>query len=176
MASKLEFIIRDATLDDLDQIYFFWHGAVEQAIAMQLDPVKQAQEERYKEAFRQKFEEVDETYRIWVADLDGKIIGWQYLMPFENNPVFRHLTAEVSTYVAPDYRRSGVGTALLEHATMHAWGTSLQFVVGYISADNDAIRRVASRLGFRKAGEFPPPLKDPKGGKSYIYYYMVPAR
>ena len=174
MAEKQKFTIREASVDDLKDIYFYWKEGVEQALAMELDPVQKAIEDHYKEEFRQKFDEVDGVFRIWVAEQDEKVIGWQYLMPYDNNPALRNYTAEISTYVAPDYRECGVGTALLQHGADHAKQTPLQYIVGHISEENEAIPGIAERVGFKKCGEFPPPLKDPKHSASHIYIYVVP--
>lgn len=169
------FTIREAHPDDLDHIFFHWLGGVRHALAMELDPLLDAMEERYMESFRNKFGEVGCIFKIWVAvDGRGDVIGWEYLMPFENNPAVRHLTAEFSIYLSPTHRGQGIGTALLRTAIEHARHTPLQFIIGYVSADNAAMQAVCEKLGFSKAGEYPPPLKEPHYGASYMYLYTVP--
>jgi L-amino acid N-acyltransferase YncA len=172
--AKPSITIRDATIEDLPHIYFAWQKGVQEALTIHLDPVLQEQESRYRARFRSHFDEIDNTFRIWVAEHEGRIIGWQYLLPFHNNPVIRHLSGEVGTYVSPDHRRLGVGTALLKHAIEHSRNTALQYIVGYIAEENDAVTSVASRVGFKKFGEFPAPLKAPKHSALYIYIHIVP--
>lgn len=175
MPENQVFTIREAHIEDLDRIYFHWLGGVGHALAMELDPLLDAREERYKESFRNKFREVGCIFKIWVAvDEQGEVIGWEYLMPFENNPAVRHLTAEFSIYLSPAHRGQGIGTALLRMAIGHARHTPLQFIVGYVSAENSAMQAVCEKLGFVKAGEYPPPLKEPYYGRSYMYLYAVP--
>lgn len=174
MANELSISIREANVKDLENINFYWRSEIEMALAIDLDPVAEVQEERFKRAFRDKFNEVSDIFKIWVAELDGKIIGWQYLLPFDNNPALHEVTAEVSTYVDPEHKAMGVGTSLLRNMEAHVLKTPLQYVVGYVSKGNDAMQEFAEKLGFQVVGNFPPPKKKPFWHPSVMYVYVVP--
>lgn len=176
IVSGTPYLIRQATLNDLDRIYFHWKAGVGDALSYEKSSLWEVKEKRYKEIFRKKFDEVDEIFNIWVAVKGSEVVGWQYLMPCENNPATRHLTGEVSTYVSPDHRGQGVGTILLKYALVHAKSTPLQYVIGYVSEGNKTIQSIVEKLGMVKSGEFPPPLKEPRGSAAYIYIYTVPQR
>lgn len=174
VANELSISIREAKVEDLENINFYWRSEIEMALAIDLDPVMEIQEQRYKKAFEPKFNEVTDIFKIWVAELDGKIVGWQYLLPFENNPALHEVTAEVSTYVDPEHKVMGVGKELLKNMERHVLGTPLQYVVGYVSEGNEAMNSFAMELGFEKVGTFPPPKKKPFWHPGVMYVYVVP--
>lgn len=171
---QIKLRVREAKTDDLHKIFFGWKSSTAEALGMDLEAVTAALETRYREIFKEKFDQVDGTYKIWVAELDEELVAWQYLMPFENNPVARNFSAEISTYVNPEHQGKGIGTALVKYALKHAEHTLLQYVCGFVTKDNSAMLSVADKLGFRTIGKFPAPIKSPEADESFFLVYLVP--
>lgn len=172
---KIRLQVREADEGDLQHIFFSWNSNYSDDSALENKQIITALEGRYREIFKSKFDQVDGTYKIWVAQMDGELVAWQYLMPFENNPVARNFSAEIGIYVNPDYQNEGIGTALVRYAQEHAKRTLLQYICGICDKNNDALLKIATKLGFKVTGEFPPPIKSPETNGSYFLTYLVPS-
>ena len=61
-------------------------------------------------------------------------------------------TAELSVYVSPDFRRTGVASALISRVLEIARGTELHSIVSVITAGNDASKRLHAKFGFTPCG------------------------
>ena len=174
MANELSISIREASVDDLQNLNFYWRSEVEMALAIDLDPVLEVQEERFKKAFSKKFEQVNDIFKIWVAELDDKVIGWQYLLPYDNCPALENVTAEVNTYVDPEHKAMGVGEELMRNMETHVIKTPLQYVVGFVMESNKNMQEFAESMGFEKVGMLPKPKKKPFWHPRVMYVYVVP--
>jgi len=87
----------------------------------------------------------------WVAELDGKLIGvisvriiHKLPSPEESDGRFGYLT---NTYVLPEHRDKGVGTALLDAVKNWALGESLELLVVWPS---DRANPFYERGGYRR--------------------------
>jgi L-amino acid N-acyltransferase YncA len=93
-------------------------------------------------------------FAFWVAeDVGGRVVGWQWLMPFHNNPTMRPCSAESSTYVASEAGGKRVGELLLRHAMAAACSSELKYVVGFVV--HEAAERLVIRCGWERVGAFP---------------------
>ncbi len=48
-----------------------------------------------------------QDYPLWVAEMDGEIVGWFGFEPFGKKLAYR-ATAEISVYVSEKHRRKGI--------------------------------------------------------------------
>jgi GNAT superfamily N-acetyltransferase len=81
----------------------------------------------------------------WAAETDGKLVGWA-TAAIEYQSVERPGFLEVS--VAPEARKAGLGTALLERCEAHLAGLDVQTVLSFTTSE-DASQRLAGSHGFR---------------------------
>jgi L-amino acid N-acyltransferase YncA/cephalosporin hydroxylase len=99
-------------------------------------------------------EHSSEHYPFWVAESEGRVIGWLDFKKFLPRCAYRG-TAEISVYVDQEFRRRGVGQRLLEQAIARAPSLGITALVGLIFGHNESSLRLFQRLGFERWGFFP---------------------
>ncbi|MEJ4112706.1 GNAT family N-acetyltransferase [Corynebacterium kroppenstedtii] len=87
----------------------------------------------------------------FVAEADGRILGWVSLMPFYHRPSLGGFL-EDSIYIDPDAAGRGVGTALLAHCTAKAKEWGAWTITAWIYDENSASQALHAKAGFRKVG------------------------
>ena len=94
------------------------------------------------------------TRPLWVALENEVIVGWLSFQSFYGRPAY-HATAELSIYVAPNWRRKGIGSALLAKAIEQAPRLGLKTLLGFIFGHNDASLRLFEKFDFQRWGVLP---------------------
>src|SRR5262245_45732966 len=99
--------LRPATAADVGAIAAIYREAVLHGTAsFKLDTPDEA-------AVLRRFTAVTEAgYPYFVAELDGRILGYAYASAYRTRPAYR-FTVENSVYIAPEAQGKGVGAALL---------------------------------------------------------------
>src|SRR5512139_155290 len=107
----METIIRVAKLEDLPAIVGIYNQAVPTyRSTANTTPVTV-------EARQKWFQDHEPNhYPIFVAELDGCVIGWCSLSVYRPGRAALRFTAEISYYVDADHQGQGVGQALICHA------------------------------------------------------------
>jgi phosphinothricin acetyltransferase len=142
-------LIRLAREADLPAIVAIYNGAIPGRLATaDTEPVTL---ESRRSWFR---EHTPERRPLWVAEVDGDVVGWLGLQSFYGRPAYAG-TAEVSVYVAADGRRRGIGRALLAHAVERAPDLGLTTLLGFIFGHNTPSLELFYRFGFARWGELP---------------------
>ena len=142
-------IIRDALEADLPAIVDIYNAAVLSRIATaQLVPV--SVEERIP-WFHQHSKE---SHPLWVTEVDDQIAAWLSLHSFRPRSAYR-ATAEIGLYVSGQFRRRGIGRALLEKAIAQSPSLKITALVGYIFGHNEPSLYLFERLGFERWGLLP---------------------
>jgi phosphinothricin acetyltransferase len=142
-------IIRDAVEADLPAIVEIYNAAIRGRISTaQLDPVSVEERQPW---FR---EHSPESHPLWVASIDEQIAGWLSFHPFIPRGAYRG-AVEISVYVGEQFRRLGVGRALLEKAIAHSPTLEITALVGCIFGHNEPSLRLFERMGFGRWGFFP---------------------
>jgi L-amino acid N-acyltransferase YncA len=156
--------IRRATLSELDAVVSIWsEGQISQGHGqMNLDEAKRI--------FSLRITSENKKYGIWVAQLNGRVVGRQSLHRARANPVLNW--AESSTYISPEHKRVGVGRKLLTFATGYARVVKLTYIQGFIQRDNPAPIQIVESLGWRRVGVLPR-LSD-SDTEWLFYVYAVP--
>jgi len=140
--------IRRATIADLEIIVNIWCEGVQSSFgraAPQPDSVV--------EFFRQHIETETEPFGYWIAEVHGKVAGWQSLLRTRPNPFSRW--AHSSTYVSSDHKGKGIGRCLLAFASAHARGSEISYIEGFVLANNLATTRIVESLGWQSLGIVP---------------------
>ena len=168
----MPFTIRDATPTDLRAIVAIYNESIPGRLAT-------ADTERVSVESRQEWflEHTPDKRPLWVAEkivsadpdsIHGSdwmrlpyqeqtaadITGWLSFQSFYGRPAY-HITAEISLYVAPEWRRKGVGRTLLREAVRRAPSFGLRSLVAYVFAHNEPSLRLLESFGFERWGLLP---------------------
>jgi len=142
-------IIRDAVEADLPAIVQIYNATVPtRMVTAELEPTTV---EARLPWFR---EHSSEQYPFWVAESEGRVIGWLDFKKFLPRAAYRG-TVEISVYVDEKFRRRGVGQRLLEQAIARAPSLGITALVGLIFGHNEPSLKLFQRLGFERWGFFP---------------------
>src|SRR5438067_7418914 len=148
-AATAEFKIRDALESDLPIIVDIYNATVlTRMVTAELEPTTV---EARLPWFR---EHSPDEHPFWVAENDGRVIGWLDFKKFLPRCAYRS-TAEISVYVDQRFRRQGVARGLLEEAIARAPSLGITALVGLIFAHNAPSLKLFERLGFDRWGLLP---------------------
>ncbi len=87
----------------------------------------------------------------FVAVHDGKVVGWTALSTVSSRCVYGGV-AEVSLYIAKDYRGKGVGCKLLQYLIIESEKMDFWMLQSGIMEDNAASISLNEKCGFRQVG------------------------
>lgn len=89
---------------------------------------------------------------LLVAETDGIVSGYATLSPYRQKEAYKS-TAELSVYIAPEYRRQGIASALMEEILKIARKSgSLHLIVSVITSGNAASEALHKKFGFSYCG------------------------
>lgn len=86
-----------------------------------------------------------------VATSEERIVGWAALSPVSSRAVYAGV-AEISVYVANDWRGKGVGRALLETLVLESEKNAIWTLLASIFPENVASMALHKSCGFREVG------------------------
>lgn len=137
--------IRLAEKTDLDAITTIYNEAIETTTAtFDTEPKSKAEQLQW-------FERHGERFPIYVADIEGSIVGWASLSPWSGRCAYSD-TAETSFYVKGEHRGEGVGRALKIAIIETARSLRFHVLIAQIAEGADASRHINERLGFHHVG------------------------
>lgn len=93
---------------------------------------------------------------IWVVRMadSGEVGAWLSFQSFYGRPAYR-ATAEISVYIAEQYRAQGLGSALIEKALAECPRLGLTTLLGFVFGHNEASLRLLQKFGFQQWGFLP---------------------
>lgn len=143
-------LIRDAIEADLPAIVEIYNSTIDcRSVTADLEPVTV-------ESRLAWFKHHRPDHRpLWVMEFDGEIAGWLGFQPFYSARRAYDVTAELSIYIAPAYRRQGIGRKLLQHAITCGPTFGIKNLVGCIFATNTASLKLFENFGFERWGLLP---------------------
>ncbi len=92
-----------------------------------------------------------EGYPVFVAERDGKIVGWGSISRFHPRAGYR-FAVENSIYLRKDSRRMGIGARLLELLIRESRRLGYHTIIAGISAEQIASIELHRKFGFIEAG------------------------
>jgi phosphinothricin acetyltransferase len=141
--------IRNATAADLPAIVDIYNSTIpSRMVTADLEPVSVASREAW------FAEHSPERWPLWVAEDDGRVLGWLSFSKFHPRPAYA-ITGELSIYIQTDQRGHGLGKLLLERALAHAPQIGLENLIGLIFAHNHPSVGLFSKFGFAEWGKLP---------------------
>ncbi len=93
----------------------------------------------------------EDGFPVFAYDVDGRVAGFASYGSFRAWAAYRY-TIEHSIYVHKDFRKQGVGLALLQRLIEDANERQFAVMVGGIDASNEQSIRLHEKAGFRHAG------------------------
>jgi len=134
--------LRAATAADIAAITSIYRAAVLHGTAsFELDPPDEA------EMLRRFVGVTDDGYPYFVAELDGRVVGYAYANAYRTRPGYR-FTVEDSIYLAPGAQGKGIGAMLLRALIDASTATGYRLMVAIIGDS----RNYASIAVHRGAG------------------------
>lgn len=130
--------------------------------------------EEYRNMFFDSLKYVNGSFQVFVAIYDNSIVGYQSALPMRNNPATWREHAISSTYVLKKHQGSGIGFNLLKRMFEHLPSSDIKLFFGQARADNQVIINIGEKLGFRKVGDIPEPIKDPSVAPMVLHVFNVP--
>ena len=143
-------VIRPATEADLPTITEIYDHAVRFGTAtFEIDPPDLAEMTRRFRAL------TDGGFPYFVAEVDGRVIGYAYAGPYRPRPAYR-FTVENSVYLQPAIHRRGIGLQLLQRLIAESEARGYRQMIPVIgdSANAGSIG-VHTKCGFRMIGTHP---------------------
>jgi phosphinothricin acetyltransferase len=137
--------VRRAEIDDLGAIVEIYNHAIATSVAT-FDVDRVTVDER-----RAWFRRFDDENPIWVAAIDGAVVGYAYYLPYRPRPGYR-TTKECSVYVAADRQGSGIGSALYLELIAHARRSGVHALLAVLGGENPASVALHTKHGFALVG------------------------
>ena len=94
-----------------------------------------------------------ELYPWFVADEDGRILGYAASSAFRTRPAYRWIV-ETGVYLSPEAQGRGIGAALLLRLLDTLTRQGFVSAVGAIALPNDASVALHEKLGFTRSGTY----------------------
>jgi L-amino acid N-acyltransferase YncA len=111
-----------------------------------------------------------EKYPIFLAEVNGRVLGWCSLSPYRPGRMALRFTAEISYFIDRDFQRQGLATALVKYAVASCPRLEIKNVFAIVLEVNEGSIRLLERMGFRKWG-FLPRVADFDGRECGHLYY-----
>lgn len=111
-----------------------------------------------------------DRHPIFVAELDGCVIGWCSLSVYRPGRAALRFTAEISYYVDSAHQGQGVGQALIRHAVEAGPSLGIKNIIAVLLDRNEPSRKLLEKLGFQQWGYLPRVL-DFDGQECGEFYY-----
>ena len=138
-------IIRKATQEDVPEMLDIYNEAIRNLTAT-FDLTEQSLDER-----KAWFNRYCKHYPLLVAELDGNVIGYCGLFPYNPKAAYEK-TVEISIYLAAKSRGLGVGKLLMTEILSEAEKHGFHTIIAGITDGNDSSVRLHEKFGFKLAG------------------------
>ena len=112
-------------------------------------------------------------FPVFVATLDGEVVGWVSLGPYrEDRQALAHV-AEVSYYVDEEKHGLGYGSALLEFAINQAADFGFSVLIAILLDKNPASIGLLEKYGFQEWGRMPEIARIDGQKADHLYYGLT---
>lgn len=139
--------IREATRNDSNSILMIYNQGIEDRIAtLEMD----TKDLDYMDEFYDKHQG---RYKVLVAEWDNHIVGWGSLNQFNNRCAYNGV-ADLSIYIARNFRGKGVGGKLLSALDITAKENQFHKIVLFTFPFNQLGQGLYRKNGYREVGVF----------------------
>ncbi|GAB2623001.1 hypothetical protein GCM10027035_18560 [Emticicia sediminis] len=166
-----KFIYRLAELEEISTILNIWEINIRHDYAVTEQTISEC-----KKVLTQLFENRNGTNNFWVS-VDNKtkeVIGWQSFLPIFHTPLKKETAVESSTYILPNYHKSGVAYELMKYALSQLPTSKVHFVYGFVNKENKGAIKLVNKIGFREVGIIPAfPSVFPYIQEKILFIYII---
>lgn len=144
------YTIADAERDDLPSIVEIYNSTVAgRVVTADLEPVTVQSREKW-------FNEHSPDFRpLWVMKAEnGDMMAWLSYQSFYGRPAY-NATAEISIYIAENYRGHGLGTVLIDRAIQECPRLGLRTLLGFVFGHNEPSLGLLTKFGFERWAHLP---------------------
>jgi phosphinothricin acetyltransferase len=147
--SSQQYDIADAQLSDLTRIVDIYNSTIaSRMVTADLEPATV-------ESKRAWFDDHSSDFRpLWVLRIEGEIAAWFSFQSFYGRPAY-HTTAEISIYIAEEYRSRGLGSFLIDKAIKECPRLGLNTLLGFVFGHNEPSLALLRKFGFEQWGHLP---------------------
>jgi ribosomal protein S18 acetylase RimI-like enzyme len=138
--------IRSVTLDDAEGVLEVLNSVVQERKYSSFDKILTVKEER------QFIASLGKRSGLFVAELEGRIVGFQTIEPFATYTSAMDHVGIMGTFVHADFRGQGIGRQLAEASFKFAREKGYEKAVIYVRASNKAAQKFYWKLGFVPKG------------------------
>ena len=156
--------VRQALYDDLDAINDIYNQAVDTRCS-----TAETEHVDIDARIRWFVEHDPSKFPVLAAELDGRVVGWTSLSPYRKGRQGLASTVEISYYVHSDFRRRGIGTAMMKSALEKAKEFGYRNVIAILFDTNEGSIRLLEKNGFERWGLMPGIVEV--DGKTYGHLY-----
>jgi len=149
MTKELKYEIIDAQLSDLGRIVDIYNSTIaSRMVTADLEPATVASKKAW-------FDDHSPDFRpLWVLMIEGEIAAWFSFQSFYGRPAY-NATAEISIYIAEEYRKLGLGTVLIQKAIEASPGLGINTLLGFVFGHNEPSLALLRKFGFEVWGHLP---------------------
>ncbi len=140
-------VVREACAGDAERIREIYNEGIADRIATLESAPKSADE------IAQWWAQHDHTYAVLVAAEENTVAGWASLNRFSHRCAHAGI-ADLSVYVAREWRGRGIGAVLLEELERRAQAAGFHKIVLHALNENDHGKRLYQKRGFELVGVF----------------------
>lgn len=140
-------MIREVRADDAPQIAGIYNRYIlETTISFETQPLSA-------EDMRKRIEEISSNFPYFVAESDGKIMGYCYAHPWKERAAYCK-TLETTIYLASEAKGKGLGVRLMDRLIDECRNRGYHALIACITAENVESCHFHERLGFKKVSHF----------------------
>jgi phosphinothricin acetyltransferase len=96
-----------------------------------------------------------DRYPVFVAEIDGSVVGYCSLSAYRPGRMALRHTAEISYYVDENFRQQRVGSALIAHTIEQCAGLDIKTLFAILLDINEGSTRILENFGFEQWGHLP---------------------
>lgn len=111
-----------------------------------------------------------EEHPIFVADMDGSVVGWCSLSAYRPGRAALRFTSEISYYISYAYHRQGIATAIVEHVLAACPALGIKHVFAIVLEGNQASLKLLRKMGFEQWGYLPRVAEFDGKEVGHVYY------
>lgn len=145
-SEKINFKIRLAKDCDFVTIQHLWIDGLRQSY-----PDKKISD-GILELFRHNFNNRSGCFNFWVAET-SLIIGWCSILQAFSHPLKQKTIGEVSTYIAKEMSRNGIGTRLMRFVFDELKDKEIENVFGFANPENINSIKMCENAGMKVCGQ-----------------------
>lgn len=143
-------LIRLAKIEDLEKMTVIYNQAISTQYATgDTEPVD------YKKQLAWFQTHFPHKNPIFVAEMDGKVIGYNYLSDYRGGRLAFRFTMETSYYIEQHYQRKGVASKLMEQVIAFCQQNGIKNLIAFVMEHNKPSIKFLQKQGFQQWGLLP---------------------